>query len=422
MTKFKKHVLPNGLRVIFAPQAGSTAATVLVLVEAGSKYETKEINGISHFLEHLCFKGTKKRPQPSVISTELDTLGASNNAFTGHEMTGYYAKVNAKKARTALEIIADLYVNPIFDAAELEKEKGVIIEEINMYEDMPMRKVAEVFPELMYGDQPAGWPIGGLKDVIRRLTREEIVAYRSKHYVAEATVVVVAGAFNEKQTLADIKKLFAHIATDKKSGKLKTIEAQTSPQSKVLFKESDQTHLILGFRAFDMYDKRRHALEVLGDILGSGMSSRLFRLLREELGAAYYVNAGLDLFTDHGFLAAAAGIDHKKLSIVVNAILGEFKKLKTELVSKEELTKAKNHMTGKLMLNLETSDELASFYGDQELFKMKIKTPDQVIKQIQGVTPQQIREVARTVIQGDRLNFAMIGPFKELPADIRLAA
>src|SRR3989344_4760893 len=289
MANFKKTILKNGLRIVLAPQADSLTVTVLVLVATGSKYETKEINGISHFLEHLCFKGTKKRPTALAITSELDGIGSEYNAFTGEEYTGYHAKVEARHTDKILDIISDLYVNPIFDPAEIEKEKGVIIEELNMYEDLPMRKVQEVFTELLYGDQPAGWPIAGKKEIIRRLTREEIVKYRGAHYVANATAIIVSGGFNEKKILEKIGSSFKNILTAKKDGKVKTEDRQSAPALKIQPKESDQTHLVLGVRAYNVSDERRFALGVLADILGGGMSSRLFQKVRDELGAAYYI-------------------------------------------------------------------------------------------------------------------------------------
>src|SRR3989344_322205 len=273
---FKKYILPSGLRVVLVPQPQSLAATVLVLVEAGSNYETKEISGISHFLEHLCFKGTKKRPTALVLTSELETLGAVYNAFTGNEVTGYYAKVGAEKIESALDIISDLYQNPVFDEKEMEKEKGVVIEEINLYEDMPMRKVQELFTGLLYGDQPAGWPIGGNKEIIRSLTKSQVTKYRGSHYVAKATVVAVAGNFDEKKIVKQINTLFAGVRPDKKFSKKPVREIQKAPRQLVHYKESDQSHLVMGFRAFDRFDKRKYALEVFADVLGGGMSSRLF--------------------------------------------------------------------------------------------------------------------------------------------------
>lgn len=413
MEDFKKYILPNGLRIILVPQPRSLATTVLVLVEAGSKYENKKNNGVSHFLEHLCFKGTKKRPTALAITSELDSLGAASNAFTGHEFTGYFAKVRPAKVGDILDIISDVYLNPVFDEKEIEKEKGVVIEELNMYEDLPMKKVGDLFTELLYGDQPAGWNIGGTKEVIKSLKRSDIVAYRSRHYVAKATTVVVAGAFDDKDILREVKSLFKGIAASKKFSKPKTEESQSKPAILLRHKQSDQTHIILGFRAFDMFDKRRYALEVLGDILGGGMSSRLFQRVREELGAAYYIKAGSDLFTDHGFFAVSAGLDNSRIRQVIEAILRELKKISSDKVGEEELQKSKNHLTGQLMIGLETSDELAVYYGQQELFREKIITPKELVKRIEAVTAEEVRSVAKDIMKNNNLNLAMIGPSKD---------
>src|SRR5271154_2443035 len=194
----KKIILPNGLRVVLVPQASSLAASVLILVEAGSEYETKRVNGVSHFLEHMTFKGTTNRPRAGMIAEELAALGAQSNAFTAQEYTGYWAKSESKKLPKILEIVSDLYLNPVFNPEEIEKERGVIIEEINMYEDTPTRRVQEIFASLLYGDQPAGWDIGGQKEIIHTLQKKDFVKYRDERYVASGTLVVVAGKFNEK--------------------------------------------------------------------------------------------------------------------------------------------------------------------------------------------------------------------------------
>ena len=390
----------------------SLAATFLVLVEAGSKYENKEINGISHFLEHMCFKGTKKRPSALAISSEMESLGAVYNAFTGNEATGYFAKVGADKIDNALDIISDMYINPLFEEKEIEKEKGVIIEEINMYEDLPMRKVHENLTELVYGDQPAGWPIAGKKEGVLAINRERLINYRKNHYVPGATTIVVAGDFNEKQMLKKIEKVFGVIPKSLKSGKNKVTEVQSKPMVSLETKKSDQTHLVLGFRSFDTFDKRRYILGVLCDILGGGMSSRLFQKVREELGAAYYVNCGNSAYTDHGLLAISAGVDNTKVEIVIKAILGEINKIKKTEISKAELDKSKNHIIGRLMIGLETSDAVAEFYGDQEIFKEKILTPEQLIKKIKSVSAKDIKKVANDIFKNSGLNLALIGPFE----------
>lgn len=420
---FKKFILKNGLRIILVPMPRSMATTFLVLVEAGSKYENKEINGISHFLEHMCFKGTKKRPTALVISSEMESLGAVYNAFTGQEVTGYYAKVSKDKIDNALDIISDMYINPLLEEKEIQKEKGVIIEEINMYEDLPMRKVHENFMRLVYGDQPAGWAIAGKKEIVSAVNREKMADYRKKHYVPEATTIVVAGAFTEKEMIKKLDKIFGGLSRSNKTGKEKVIELQNKPKVNLETKQSDQTHLVLGFRAFDMFDNRKYILSVLCDILGGGMSSRLFQKVREGLGAAYYINCGSSLFTDHGIMAISAGVDNKKINIVIKAILEEINKIKNNLVLKAELDKSKNHISGSMLIGLETSDSLAEFYGEQELFKEKILNPEQIIKKIKAVKAGDIKALAKEIFQNNKLNLAIIGPFQntsEFEKDLNL--
>ena len=391
----------------------SLATTFLVLVEAGSKYETKEINGVSHFLEHMCFKGTTKRPSALIISSELESLGASYNAFTGHEYTGYYAKVGVDKIDSALDIVSDMYLNPLFNEKEIEKEKGVIVEEINMYEDLPQKKIWENFMKLLYGDQPAGWDVAGPRETVRAMSKKDIVDYRTEHYVPNTTTVVVSGAFKEKEMLKKLNKIFAEVPEGKGMGKEKVLESQSRPAVAVQSKQLDQTHLILGFRAFDMFDKRRYALDVLCDILGGGMSSRLFQKVRGQMGAAYYINCGNSLLTDHGLVSIAAGVDNKRADEVVKAILEEIKKIKKESISKEELQKTKNHITGHLMIGLETSDSVAEFYGEQELFKKKIMSPEEIVKKIKAVKASEVQAVAKEIFTNNKLNLAVIGPFKD---------
>lgn len=400
------------MRLILVPKADSLATTVAVSVEAGSKYETKDINGLSHFLEHMCFKGTKKRPKAIDISSELDGMGASFNAFTAQEMTSYYVKARNESLDKVLDVIADMYLNPVFDKNEIEKERGVIIEEINMYEDTPQRRVQEFFMTLVYGDQPAGWDIAGRKEVIRKLSREDFIKYREAHYVGQATAVVVAGGFKGKDIEGKIERHFASISKGEKSPKVAVFEKQEKPAELIRHKDSDQTHLVMGFRAFDTFDERRFALEVLTDILGGGMSSRLFQKIREELGAAYYVRAGADLYSDHGLISMAAGVDHKKIETVIEAALGEFDRFRKEEVDRKELERTKEHLIGQLFLSLETSDELGFYYALQEIQKLPLMTPEDLSAKIKAVTPEEIRSVANDLFKNENLNLAVIGPFK----------
>lgn len=406
---FKKHKLKNGLRIITVPMKDTFAATVLVLVEAGSKYETKEINGLSHFLEHMCFKGTTNRPLASDISRELDSLGAQYNAFTSQEFTGYYAKAQSKKLPQLIDIIADMYLNPIFDQKEIDKEKGVIVEEINMYEDMPHRNVGEVFNKLLYGDQPAGWDVAGTRENVRAMNRDHFVDYRNKHYVAKSTIVVVAGKFNEERVKKQIVKSFENISIGKKAGKLPVKEKQTEPAILVKERKTDQMHLILGVRSYGTFDRRLAALKVLTTALGGSMSSRLFRRLRDEMGVCYYVRAGSDELTDHGVLTIASGVDKNRLNESVKAIIEECRKFATEEMSTAELRKTKDYLIGNVFLGLESSDSIAEFFGLQEVVRRETKSPTDLVNKIEKVTAKQVREVARDLFRDERLNLAIVG-------------
>jgi predicted Zn-dependent peptidase len=407
---YKKTILSNGLRVITIPEENSLAVTVFVLVEAGSKYETKEVNGISHFLEHMCFKGTKNRPTALDITSELDSLGAQYNAFTSQEFTGYYAKVAANHFAGALDIVSDLYLNPLLPAAEIEKEKGVIVEEINMYEDLPQHRVQDLILEALYGNQPAGWNIAGDKEIVKTFNRDTFLKYRGEHYVSSATTVVVAGNFNEEKAIKDIESKFSDMHAGEKRGKLKVTDNQIAPVVLAKKKESDQTHLVLAVRTFPAVDKRNHTIDVLSQILGGGMASRLFQKIRDEMGAAYYIRCSNNVHTDHGFLEASAGADNKRAKEVISAIVGEFSRLKNELPTEKELNRAKESLIGHMFLGLETSDAIAGHYGLQEVIKREIEQPEEYAEKIRAVTGEDIMAVAKDIFVQKNLNLATIGP------------
>lgn len=411
--KFSKHILKNGLRVVTVPMKDNPTVTVLVLVEAGSKYENKKLNGISHFLEHMCFKGTMKRPKAIDISKELDALGSQYNAFTSQEYTGYYAKSDAKHFKQILDIVSDIYLNSTFPETEIEKEKGVIVEEINMYEDMPHRHVQDLMMKLLYGDQPAGWNIAGEKENVRAMKRKDFILYHKMHYVPKATTIVIAGQVSPKESLREIKKIFENLKNNKKVGKKKVIESQKSPKVLLKYKDTDQTHFVLGVRTFDLFHKNNATLSVLSGILGGGMSSRLFQKLREEMGVGYYVRAYNDTYTDHGFFQISAGVDNKRVDEVINAVLEECRKLKTYEVEEEELEKTKECLIGNMKLSLESTDDIANFYGGQELLKKKIVFAEDKAKELRKVTVKDIKDMANKIFTDKNLNLALIGPFKE---------
>ncbi|MEI6304416.1 MAG: pitrilysin family protein [Candidatus Taylorbacteria bacterium] len=411
--KFNKTILKSGLRVVTVPMAENPSVTVLVMVEAGSKYETKKQNGISHFLEHMVFKGTPRRPKASDISRELDSVGAQYNAFTTQEFTGYYAKAASHRLDEILDIVSDMYMNPLFDESEINKEKGVIIEEVRMYNDLPQRRVHEVLSELMFGDSPAGWSVLGTEDNIKSFGRADFVSYRKDHYVSSATTVLVSGSFDEKATINKIEKMFATVATDINKPKLPVVESQEEPAIKTLFKETDQTHLVIASRTFSINDPRIPAMTVLTTLLGGGMSSRLFSKMRDELGICYYIRASHDPFTDHGDLTISAGVDNARVEEAIKEILNQCKILKTDLVSAGELKKVKDYISGTTLLELETSESRAEYCGFQEILKRKIDTPEEFMKKVDSVTAEDIKALANEVFVNRGLNMAIIGKFKD---------
>jgi predicted Zn-dependent peptidase len=407
---YNKTVFENGLRVITVPMKDNPTVTVLVLVATGSNYETKEENGLSHFLEHMCFQGTVKRPRAIDIASEIDQMGAQNNAFTSNEFTGYYAKASSKYALELVDIVSDIYLNPTLKEPEIDREKGVIIEEINMYNDLPQRKVQDVFQTLLYGDQPAGRDIAGTKENVSNFKREDFVAYREKFYTAPETVVIVSGNFDEEKTISALKDGFKNCSNKKGAGKISVSEDQNSPKVFLEVKKTDQSHFVLGVRAFDIYDKRNPALKVLSGVLGGGMSSRLFEKMRNQLGICYYVNASSDSFTDHGFFSISAGVRNDRLEEAIKEILVELRKLKTELVDEKELEKVKEHLVGNMYLGLESSDSLADFYGFQEIMNKPIREPEDVAKEIKNVSANDVKLIANEIFNDKVLNLAVIGP------------
>lgn len=418
--KFSKKVLGNGLRVITVPMKDNPTVTVLVLVEAGSKYETKRVNGISHFLEHMCFKGTLKRPKAIDISKELDSLGSQYNAFTSSEYTGYYAKSDARHFTQIFDIVSDVYLNSTFPEVEMQKEKGVIIEEINMYEDMPQKHVQDLMMQLLYGDTPAGWNVAGEKKNILEMKRADFVKYKKEHYVPKATVLVVAGKVTEREVMHRAKKVFGNLKNTQKTGKIRVKERQAKPKALIKFKNTDQTHFVLSFRTYDLKSPHNAILSVLGGVLGGGMSSRLFQKLREDMGVGYYVRAYNDAYTDHGFFQISAGVDNKRIDEVLRAVLEECRILKNFTVGEDELNKVKEYLIGNMKLGLESSDDIANFYGGQELLKREIKSAKEKAEVIRKVTAHQIQTLAKNIFKNGGLNLALIGPFKGKQSEAKL--
>lgn len=411
---FKKTVLDNGLRIITAPMQGTNTVTVLVLCGTGSDYESKDINGISHFLEHMFFKGTQKRPEAEVISQELDGMGAVYNAFTSHELTGYFIKAGKDYNGQSLEILADIYKNSLLDADEIEREKQVIIEEYHKDLDTPTIYIWWVWENLLYGNQPAGWDVIGEEKIIRGLKRENFADYFFHQYVAANTAIVVAGNFDESKITENVKSLFGDIrSTPPVRIKPPVKEEQNQPALKIHYKETDQTHLIAGFRGYGAGHLRRYAAEVLATILGGGMSSRMFVQIREKMGLAYTVWASHEEYSNRGFLTTYAGVSHDNSGKTLGAVLNEYKRIRENPVSAAELKKVKDYIRGTTLIGLEQSNAVASFVGTEEMITGRPVTVDEIFAKIDAVTIDDILSVAKEIMRPERLNLAIIGPYKD---------
>jgi predicted Zn-dependent peptidase len=411
--KYKRSLLKNGLRVLTVPMAGTQTVTVIVMVGAGSRYEKEKEAGLSHFVEHMFFKGTIKRPTTLDISEELDAVGGEFNAFTAKDRTLYYAKVDARHFGTALDVVSDIFLNSKLDAKEIEKEKGTILQELNMYEDTPVRTVADVFENLLYAGNPLGREIIGTKKTVAALERGKFIEYLKNFYVANNTVICVAGKFDEKKVLKSVEKYFSPMRKKKMAGFSPVKDDQNQPAVKIKFKKTDQTHFILGTRAYKENHPNRFALSLLSVILGGNMSSRLFIEVREKLGLAYYVRTEVEAYSDCGYLATQVGVEHKKLELAVKTILQEYQKIANHKVSEKELQNAKDFIKGKSLMGLEASDEVAMFFASQEMKKKKILTPAEIFAKIDKVTAIDILKVAQEIFSKKRLNLAIIGPHKD---------
>ena len=411
---YEKKTFKNGLRCIVAPMPDTEAVTLWVLFGTGSKYETKKINGISHFLEHLFFKGTKKRPRPGQIWRELDRTGSQKNAFTSKEFTGYYVKSASKFFDVSLDVVSDILLNPLFKSTEVEKERGVILQEISMYEDDPRRQAYEILEELLYGDCPAGWDTAGYPETVKNITRDDIVHYKNSHYLASNAVVVVAGNVLKDRVFPKVEKAFAEMKDGKKVEKHKVKERQLRPLVKFKKKDADQTHVRIAARSFDMYDERRFPLMILQTILGGNSSSRLWTEIREKAGLSYYVGASAEHYTDTGYIVASAGVPHGTLPKVVKSIVKIFRDVKTKGVSESEVKFAKEFIHGSMPLAFESTDEVATYLASQELFYKKVMLPEEILAKIDKVKRSDIIKVAKEIFTPKKISMASIGPHDDI--------
>ncbi len=409
--KYHIHTLHNGLRVILAPMPDTATATVVVMTGTGSRYENERENGLAHFLEHMFFKGTKKRPSARAISEELDSIGSVYNAFTAKDRTAYHAKVSSQFLDTALNVISDIYLNSTLPEKEITKERGAVIQEIDMYEDMPMRTIDNVFDALIFGSgHPLGRTILGPKENIRSFKSKDFHAYLKRNYTPANTVICVAGAFSQAKVLAKIKRDFGTLKAGTPPEYMGFVSEQQAPRIAIKEKQTDQTQLMLGVPAYPYLHKDEFALAVLATILGGGMSSRLFMEVREKRGLAYSVHAAVDKYPDTGYFVVQAGVEHAKLEKTIETILAEFKKISIHKVKPRELEKAKSYMKGTMTLALETSDAIAENAATSLISLGRIRSLEERILGIDAVSAADIQRIAEDLFKSKVLNLAIIGP------------
>lgn len=431
--------LKNGLRIMLI-DTKSPSLTTLLLIGAGSRYENEKNNGIAHFFEHMAFKGSAKYPNSFVISSTIEGKGGMFNAFTSKDHTGYWIKSTPEYFETSLDVIADMIQNPLLKEEEINREKGVIKEEINMYEDTPMKKVGELFEGLLYKGNPLGFDIAGNKETVQSFNRLTFTEYIKNLYHPENAVLVVAGGllnhsvkarqpkfFDGKQQTA--KNLLSSPFTEylkiiegrfnkwenyEKISYMKIKESQTKPQLLIKNKKTEQAHFSLGFRTFSFNDRRKYILNLLSVILGGGMSSRLFIQVRERRGLCYYISTGIESYSDCGNIVTQAGVtkDVGKVKEAINAILKEHKKITQGDINKDELIRAKELIKGRLLLSLEDTANVANFFGNRLLLQNKIMTPEKIITEVEKVTMEDIINLSKDIFIEKNFNLALIGPFE----------
>lgn len=409
---FNKTILPNGLTVVTAPKSGTQAATVLMFIKVGSRYETARQAGLAHFLEHVIFKGTKKRPSTLHISRELDSVGAEYNAFTGKEYTGVYAKVDKQHIELAVDVVTDMVYNATFDVEELEKEKGVVLEEINMYEDSPSDIASSVFEQHLYGGHALGRMIIGNKQSVTDFARKDVVDFYKKYYQPKNMVLSISGNISE-----DIEKLIKKYAKKKtnrptKKASVFTLKKKPTPVF-IKQKTTEQAHLILGLPVPVKYGhKDLYALRLTNIIFGSSMSSRLFINIRERQGLCYYVYSTTHVYTDTANWYVGAGVDTSRTEKAIALIHREWKKL-AQGVTRTEVAQARSYLMGKLALGQEDSANTAEWYARKALFGQKLESPQDALKKIENITHKEVNHAIKKYCKLNKLQLTIIGPFED---------
>jgi predicted Zn-dependent peptidase len=410
---FERHQLPNGVRVVTAPVAHAQSVSCVLMFAAGSRYETKDTNGIAHFAEHMFFKGTEKRPSSRDLAGEIDAIGGEFNAFTGKEYTAYYVRCAAESRSTALDVLVDMVRRSKFDPEEIDREKGVIVEEMNMYFDTPRDFVGGVYDDLLFGDQPLGWDIIGTKETVRAATRDTFLGYTDRWYKPERLVVGVGGRI-DGDLIGELTELLGDLEPAPTG---EPLPVQVPPSNgnavRVHHKASDQAHIVLGARSYPLEHPDRYVLQLLAGVLGGGMSSRLFIEVRERRGLAYYVFGTNHSYTDAGSLYAQAGVDINRIDDAVSTVAAELRRIAEEAVPADELEKARNFAKGRFVLQLENPHGLIMYGLRKEVLEGQTVDPADVLAELDKVTGDDVQRVARDLIDDKRLRLALIGPFDD---------
>ena len=414
--------LSNGLRILTVPMQSLESVTVTIWVKTGSRYEEAKTNGISHFLEHMVFKGSKKRPTAKAISEVVDSIGGEFNAATSKDWTNFYIKTRVGNLETAMDVLADMVLNPLLKSEEIEREKGTIIQEIAMYEDTPMMHIGDVFEELVFAGSPLGWDTAGTGKTVKSIKKDDFVRYRSIHYHPDQMMVSIVGGIKEAEVGKLVQKYFTGL-TPKTVTEPQMFESkQDKPQLKLQTKKAEQAHLIMGFMSEGRNYEGRFAQSLLATILGGGMSSRMFIEVRERRGLAYSIRTGVDRYQEIGYLSTYAGVDVGKTDVAIKVMLNEYQKIADgrSAITPYELTKAKEYLKGHLALALEDTKDVTAFFADQALFSKEILLPEEVYRKVDKVTVKDVLVEAKKLFVPEKLNLAIIGPFKNREKFVQL--
>lgn len=409
---FNKTTFESGLRLLTERLEGTKAVTVLILVGAGSRYEHQENRGISHFLEHMFFKGAQKYKSTKEVSEAIDSVGGEFNAFTGKEYAGYYVKVASESIDIACDVLSDMLINSKFEQEEIDKERGVILEEYNMYQDTPMYQIGWNFENLVFGDQPLGWDQIGTKELITTVNHEDFVKYCGQLYTPDNTVIAIAGNIDHAEAERLVEKYFK-MANEKKAYEFKAWDPVEGEKLYLHDKKTEQAHIALGFPGYKEGHKDYWVQKLLAVILGGNMSSRMFLGVREAKGLSYYIHTSVDSYSDAGAIVTNAGVDLKRIDEAITGVIHEYKRIVDEGVPEEELEKSKSYIKGKLVLNLEDSEEVAHLLAKYELLKGGAKPVDEIIKLIEAVTVEDLHRVAKDLFVAEHMKLAVIGPYGE---------